>query len=217
MRAILTNQTNFDQPWAESGLYDRLMPSADVLVMLIDSDEEWWMDAATYREDLLRPLLHYGIHQEQIHILSAAELTKAKLESSDIVVLSGDNPRFIDDCLQDSACIEMLQNYQGIFLGIAGGAEVLMDTYRNICLDDREIYEGLGIVKGLTLFADYQQNRETVRAIIDDLEQNGRSVLVMPQEGAAVIDEGHLDLLGDSFLLQMSDLDDLYQLLDSMM
>lgn len=215
MRVILANQTNFDRPWAESGLGDLLMPKARVLIIPIDVEDQRISDDC--REDLCRPLLHYGIGEERIAVRTVENVTETLLENSDIVVLAGGDPRYMGECLGDFALTEVLRNYPGILMGIAGGAEILMDTYRGKAPNDYKIYEGLGLVPGVSLFIDYQQNAETIRMMIEDLEQNGRPLLVMPQNGAIILDQEHLDLLGDAFFADMSDLDDLYQLLDSMM
>ena len=227
MRIILANRTNFDQPWAESGLYDVLTASSRVLILPFEADEGWAADEAAYndrffssgvyRDDLLRPFRHYGIAEKQIQILAPDLLTKAKLENSDVLVLAGADPLAVQNVLTDFALTDRLKAYRGVLLGMLGGAEVLMDTYRRLDRDDQTVYPGLGLVHGMTVFADYRQEPKTLKALINELEQSERAVLVMPQNSAVLVDEQNVNLLGEAFFATMSDLDALYSLYASMM
>ena len=75
--------------------------------------------------------------------------------------------------------------------------------------------EGLGVLSGFHLLMNYREEPEQLQTIIRCLETGDESVIIVPEQGGVMFDYGNIELLGNAFIADERDLDELYSLYSS--
>ncbi len=224
---ILVNRTDFNQAWAANDLIEWIKSDSKVYIMALKREDGYSQDYSNYHEDfsntsdfrydLKRPFISYGIKDENISFFNQyydyEDDVYRKLKTSDIVLLACDDVEDGMNVLEDHGLVSMLRNFNGIIIGAAGGAKLLMDQFYY-----EDTYEGLiarngiGRIKGYDVDVHYVEDESHLSYQIHTLEQNDVQLIVLPQIGGAIVNQGRVELLGGAFIVKDTDLDELYEL-----
>ena len=228
MRILLVNKTNYDQDWAAESLIDVIRPDMHALILPLAYDQGYSSDADIYRErfsqgsayryDLERPLRSYGIPQENISFLDyykdSGNVMRDKIRKSEIVCLVGNDPMECMQRIEDLDLESTLKNYDGVLIAVSAAAKILQDLYYDTLDEDKYFHyeQGLGILSGVDLDIHYMEDKFHLEGIIHSLQERAVPQIIMPEIGGALIDRGNINLLGNAFLADGKDLDEVYSL-----
>ncbi len=227
---VLLNLSNFDEPWAYGSLENILLPRSRVLILPLSYDEGWITDAyewkerygrgSRYYEELVRPFRAFGINDNDISWINYyeddRESSLRKINEADILLFTGGYPDWMLQRLYDLGIRDEISGFEGAVMGMSAGALIQLDEYH---LTEEEGYEyqiqeGLGLLSGFDIEPHYEEDLHHITGIIRSLEDMGRPLIAMPNRGGVLIDDGHFELLGESFILEPKDLDELYAAYD---
>ncbi len=224
-RYLIANKTNFDQVWAAEYLHGVIGREMHALIIPLGHDEGWASDAgiwedqfsseSDYHYDLERPLRSYGIrsitwmdfHQETS--MSAAE----KISQADLVMLAGDDPGAGMDRIEDLSLIEAFQNYRGLLITVSEISQILSAQFETGDEYERSERDGLALFPMIRFHMHYSETEEELRKMIRYLETDSRPLIVLSEKSGLYLENGSMELLGDAFIAEDSDLDELYSLL----
>ena len=224
-RVLIANKTNFDRPWAAEFLSGVFRPDMRVCILTTEHDEGWasstgdWEAAygeeSDYRYDIERPFRSFGIRQFLWCDPRRDEeaMIRRAIGSSDVLVLFGNDPAVCMDVLEDHDLRDAVCSSHGILVTLSEVSSVLCGEFENESLYDRSLREGLGILKGAHLCMHYDESEEQLRRMIRLLEIHGGSLIVLSAKSGVYFEEGHIELLGDAFIADAGDLEELYALL----
>ena len=218
-RILIANQTNYDQDWAAATLVQLLHPSMKAAVLPMEADEGWASDAMQYREqfaassdyhyDIERPLRSYGLRAFRWLEMSES----LSLNRDDVLCLFGRDGETCMNLLQDYGLEEQISGYGGMMIVLSEAAHILEGEFEAGGEYDRYICRGLGILSGIHFLMHYEQSEENIKEMIRMLETDGKPILVLSEKSGVLFEEGRVELLGDAFIAEERDLDELYSLL----
>ena len=78
---------------------------------------------------------------------------------------------------------------------------------------ERSERDGLARIPLIRFHMHYSETEEELRKMIRYLETDSRPLIVLSEKSGLYIENGSLELLGDAFIAEDSDLDELYSLL----
>ena len=224
-RTLIANKTNYDGPWAAEFLSEVFSRQMSACVLTTESGEGWsnssadWEsrfgEAADFRYDIERPLRSYGISSFRWYDPQRDDddAIRRGIRESDITVLFGTEPSVCMDVLEDHDLKEAILSSPGILIVLSEAALTVCRDFENEEYYDRSAREGLGILKGAHLCMHYDESEEQLRRMIRQLEIHGGSLLVLYERSGVYLDDGHIELLGDAFIADERDLEELYSLL----
>ena len=227
---ILLNQFTFDQAWGFDELSQLIEKGMKVLMMPLSYNDGWsnefvtWDDLFTKGkpayEMMVRPFYNYGIREKQISWFNYYQdnyaTAKAKIEAADIIVITGDCGEWIMQRIEDLGLRDLLCNFDGILIGHHAGALVQLNTFHESNPDNAfELQEGLGLLTNFDVDINYVEDEEHLSMIIREIEDAGNPVVAIPKNSGLLIVDGEFTLLGDSFVLNHTHLDDIYRAYDS--
>ncbi|MDO5121776.1 MAG: hypothetical protein Q4D46_06800, partial [Erysipelotrichaceae bacterium] len=119
--------------------------------------------------------------------------------------------------LDDLCLISAIRSCSGIVMGLSAGSKIQQEAYFKTIDDDMEFSyrQGLGLLHGFDLDTHYVQDVFHIMGIIRSLETQNLPVVVMPEKGGIVISGNQFALMGEAFVADERDLDELYLLLES--
>ena len=137
------------------------------------------------------------------------------VEGDDGIFYGNDTPAKFAVCV--NAPGEEVRTFDGVMMGTSAGAMIQLDTFHLTPEEDYEYqyYEGLALLGGFDIEVHYEEDLRHIEAIIRTLEDTGNPVIVMPNEGGVIIGDNMFELLGEAFVLETKDLDELYQAYDT--
>ncbi|MBQ9328369.1 MAG: hypothetical protein IJ225_07525 [Solobacterium sp.] len=224
-QTLIVNKTNYDKPWAAEFLSGILRSDMKVCVISDAADEGWTMDRegwdtrfgedSDFRYDIERPLRSYGIRYFFWYdpYRDEAEPLASKIRESDITVLFGTNPVSCMDTIMDLGIEELLIHGNGLLITISEVSSLLCGSYEVEEAGIRSVREGLGILSAASLCMHYEEHEEQLARMIRLLEVLGGSLLVLSENSGVYLDGTHIELLGDAFIADESDLEELYALI----
>ena len=232
MTNILLNVSNFHESWAYEALAPYLNQDSHVLILPLSYQEGWITDAMEWRDrygkgtklydELVEPFFMYGVKERNIRWINYYEDTHAsavrKIEEADVLFFTGGYPDWMMQRLYDLGIQETIRAYDGIVMGTSAGALIQLDEFHLTPEEDYEYQyqEGLGLLSGFDIEVHYEDTPEHILSMIRALEDTGKTIAVLPNKGGLLIEEGRFELLGEAFLLDLNDLDELYQAYDSL-
>lgn len=228
MQVLLVNKTNYDQDWAAETLIDVIRPDMRALIMPLSYDEGWSSDAGLFQDvfargsdyhyDLERPLRSYGIPEKNIRWIDFhrddPSVIREQIAKADILCLVGSDPMECMERIEDLGLKDALVHYRGILIAVSAASKILQDMYY-ATMDESEDFhyeEGLGILSDVDLDIHYFEDRYHLAGIIHSLEERGVPQIILPDTGGVLIDSGHVNLLGNAFVADVKDLDEVYEL-----
>ncbi|MDO4520540.1 MAG: Type 1 glutamine amidotransferase-like domain-containing protein [Erysipelotrichaceae bacterium] len=191
----------------------------------ITDGEEWkesYGKGTDGYEELVRPFRSFGIKDPQISWVNYYEDDEAsasrKIREADVLFFTGGYPDWMLQRLYDLGITEEVRNFDGVMMGTSAGAMIQLDTFHLTPEEDYEYqyYEGLALLGGFDIEVHYEEDLRHIEAIIRTLEDTGNPVIVLPNEGGAIIGDNMFELLGEAFVLETNDLDELYQAYDTL-
>ncbi len=224
-RTLIVNKTNFDGSWAAEYLSGIFQPGMSVCVLTSEMDEgytsgveDWetqYGSGSDFRYDIERPFRNFGIrsfiwcdsHRDD------PEQIRTRIRNASVCVLFGTSPSACMNVLEDGDLIEPLMSTEGILVTISEVSEIVCREFENEELYDRGIRRGLGILQAAHLCMHYDESEEQMRRMIRQLETDGGNLLVLSERSGVYLEDGHIELLGDAFIAEENDLDELYGLL----
>ncbi len=224
-RTLIANKTNYDAAWAAEFLSGVFRSGMTVCVLTTEEREGWangsadWEsrfgETADLRYDIERPLRSYGIRRFRWFDPQRDddEQIRRGILESDITVLFGTEPSVCMDVLEDHDLVSALLSSPGILIALSEAALTVCREFENEALYDRSARKGLGILQGAHLCMHYDESEEQLRRMIRLLETQGGSLLVLSAGSGVYLEEGHIELLGDAFIADEQDLEELYSLL----
>lgn len=232
MTNILINISNFNEEWAYDSLCEYIRENSRVLILPLSYDEGWITDAHEWRqrygrgmpeyEELVRPFRSYGIRDRQIRWINYYEddheSCMRKIAKTDILFFTGGFPDWMMQRLYDLGIEDAVREFDGIVMGTSAGALIQLDEFH---LTEESGYEyqyqyGLGLLSGFDMEVHYETDLRHITAIIRSLEDRGKPVVAAPNRGGLLIDGEHFELLGDAFIFEENDLDELYEAYDQL-
>jgi len=224
-RFLVVNKTNYNEVWAGEFLHTVLRPGMRAVILPLGYDEGWAMEADVWNrdfeesserhEDLERPLRTYGIQDfSWIDFHRESEGSAAdKLKDADICVLVGTDPAAAMERIEDLALEDALKQFDGILITLSEISHILEASFETGDLYERAEREGLGLLQ-IRFHMHYSETEEELRRMIRYLERDDRPLIVLSEKSGLYVGDGTLELLGDAFIAEDSDLDELYSLLD---
>lgn len=226
MMNIIFAKTDFDQAWAADTLMDILHANSEVCILPLSRDTGWasdqqvWQEQfaveSEYYEDVLRPFLQYGIPRDNIKVLNHLNQSETyiveRIHTVDVFVMVGDNAHEAMYCLEEiPEVMQAIQNHSCILMGIGDVGSCFGETYRT----NQDSYvteeEGLGLLEGFHIYMETGILEEDLHTIIDWLETDGQSVVVIGPKGGILIDMMSYEILGNTTIYTADDLDELYE------
>ena len=224
-RNIIVNKTNFDQIWAAEYLHSVIRKDMNALIIPLDHDEGWASDAGAWGDqfssesdfhyDLERPLRSYGIHRItwiDFH-QESSESASLKIRQADLVMLAGDDPGAGMDWIEDLGLTRAFQSYQGLLITVSEISQILAAQFETGNEYERSERDGLALIPLIRFHMHYSETEEELHRMIRYLETDSRPLIVLSEKSGLYIENGSLELLGDAFIAEDSDLDELYSLL----
>lgn len=168
-------------------------------------DAAYARNGGRYFGSIVRPLLAYGIREEDVEFIncfadtpvSAAE----KVKRADILYFPGGLMHRMVERIDEFELRKAILDHRGVIIGYSAGALIQLAEYHVSPDSDYPEFgygQGLLLLKGLYLEAHYDGNPVQLACIARVLRERRRPVYAMANEkGAIVIDETGLKLLGD--------------------
>ncbi|MCR5795181.1 MAG: Type 1 glutamine amidotransferase-like domain-containing protein [Solobacterium sp.] len=232
MTNILINISNFDEEWAYDSLRPYIHEDSRILILPLSYDEGWITDAHEWRqrygkgrpeyEELVRPFRSFGIRDRQIRWINYYEddheSAARKIRKADILFFTGGFPDWMMQRLYDLGIEDDVRAFEGTVMGTSAGALIQLDEFH---LTEENGYEyqyqyGLGLLSGFDMEVHYETDLRHITAIMRSLEDMGKPVVAAPNRGGLLIDGDYLELLGDAFIFDVNDLDELYEAYDQL-
>lgn len=222
---LIANQTNFDREWAAEFLVTLFRKDMHVLIIPLARNEGWasdvrewdesFQEGSDYHYDLERPFRSYGIRSfswlDQYRC-TREEAVRA-IEQSDICVLSGNDPSACMDQIEELGIVNELKEYRGILVTLSEASHLAETEFESGWEGEKEMRAGLGLLGPLHLHMHYQETEAELRKMIRYLERDGQPLAVLSKNSGVFLGGGAFELLGDAFIAEESDLDELYSLL----
>ncbi len=220
---LIVNRTGYDRDWAASVLAGIFHQGMKAAVLPLEYEEGWASDrmqarsrfdeGSERRYDVERPLRSYGIREFRWLLDSPPGEIRTSLETSDVLCLFGSDPSQCMDRIEDLCLEEAIRSFDGILVVLSTAASILEAQFESMDAWDTELHTGLALLPGVHFLMHYDQSEEAIRKMIRMLERDGLSILVLSEKSGVYLEEGHIELLGDAFIADENDLDELYSLL----
>ena len=221
---LIVNKTNFSQSWASSFLGTIMHKDMRVVILPLGYDEGWASDKNEWHDqfhtsgdvayDVERPFRAYGVHHfnwldfHRENPFSVAQ----KIRNSDVCVLIGTDPEAAMERIEDLELRKTLQMYRGLLVTLSEVSHILETEFESGEEADRRQKEGLGLIPSMRFHMHYSETEEELRTLIRYLETDSKPVIVLPEKAGFYLSEGTVELLGDAFIAEDNDLDELYSL-----
>ena len=224
-RTLIANRTNYDRPWAADYLRHVIRPDMHAVIVPTRTDEGYasgtpdWESSfgkgSDLRYDMERPLRSYGVRSFRWldHGRDDPEAMEQAILHADITVLFGSDPFEAMNMIEDNNLRSALLHGQGMLITLSEVSSVVCAQFENESMYDRGVREGLGLLGGAHLCMHYDESEEQMRRMIRQLEDEGGSLLVLSDQSGVYLEDGHIELLGDAFIADEGDLEELYSLL----
>lgn len=212
---ILLSRYNFDETWCYERLKDIIKSNYRVLVVplsfddrKISSDEDWQKsynpNYGKYYKEVVSPFASYGIREEDIswinYFTDKKENIIEMIGKSDILFFTGGLPDKTMDRLNELGLIKYIETFKGIIIGASAGAMIQTKEYHISPDEDYDTFSynrGLDIIKSFNIEVHYNETDIQKSSINRVLDENKRIVYAIKDTGAIVINNNHIELLGD--------------------
>ena len=224
-RYLIVNKTNFSQSWAAEFLHTVFRPDMHAVIIPLGHDEGWAAEAGDWdsdfaetgerHEDVERPLRSYGVqsfawldfHRED------EQSASRRILGADICVLVGSDASGAMDRIEDLNLTGTLKQFGGILITLSEVSQILTGVFEEGEERDRTERPGLNLLPMLKFHMHYSETEEELRRMIRYLESDSRALVVLSEKSGLYVENGKMELLGDAFIAEDSDLDELYSLL----
>ena len=224
---ILLNDRKFDAPWAYGTVAQYMKKDASAVVFASISDDEWSEDDREWEfryrkgargyEQIMSSFHSHHIKDENVTWINPGNIDHEQavraISKADIVCLFAENPEVMMRQILQLDLVRTFVTYEGVLISDACGSAICMEHFDSIYEWDDEACNGLGLLRGFALEADYREDTRHLRRLIRDIEVLGKAVFAFGKGGGMIIDHGHYELLGNAFTCSQYDLDNIYNAL----
>ena len=210
---ILMNNPRVDAKWCRKQLSRYLRPWMKVLVIPFSFHEDYIPDEAAWHrnydpgqkgyEEVVRPLEGLGISRQNVAFVNYFSDTPKSLghliNEADVVDLLGGYPDRLMDRLWEFGAISQLAAFRGILMGFSAGAMAQLDYFHATPEEEGQefyYYEGLDQINSFDLEVHYTGSEIQQACMARTLEETGRTVIAMEEEGGLILDRGRLFQMG---------------------
>lgn len=212
---ILLSRYNFDEAWCYERLKDIIKSNYIVLVVplsfddrKISSDEDWQKsynpNYGKYYKEVVSPFASYGIREDDIswinYFTDKKENIIEMIGKSDILFFTGGFPDKTMDRLNELGLRKYIETFKGIIIGASAGAMIQTKEYHISPDKDYDTFSynrGLDIIKSFNIEVHYNETDIQKSSINRVLNEKKRIVYGIKDTGAIVINNNHIELLGD--------------------
>lgn len=212
---ILLSRYNFDENWCYEELKDIISSNHRVLIVplsfhdnQISSDEDWQKSYnpsyGKYYNEVVSPFISYGIRECNIswinYFTHKRENIIEEIEKSDILFFTGGLPDKTIDRLEILGLIKHIEKFKGIIIGASAGAMIQTKEYHISPDKDYSTFSynrGLDIIDSFNIEVHYNETDIQKSSINRVLDEKKRRVYAIRDTGAIVINNNHIELLGD--------------------
>lgn len=210
---ILMNNPRVNEQWCRRRLSHYIRPGKKVLVVPFSFHEEYIPDEEAWHEnydpgcsgyeEIVQPLERLGVSRNDISFINYFSDTPSSFGrlcyKADIVDLPGGYPDRLMSRLWDFGAISQLSAFPGVMLGFSAGAMAQIDRFHVTPEEPgQEFYfcDGLGCIRDFDLEVHFTGSEIQMECIHRTLEETGRTVIAMEEQGGLVLDRGRLYQMG---------------------
>ncbi|MBW9212255.1 MULTISPECIES: hypothetical protein [Terrabacteria group] len=213
MKQIILSTASLAQSWLADDLLPLLHSESRVLILTCIREEFHVigesLEASTQKE-IARSLFYYGVPKNQMCFCRLFEQNISKirhaLENCDVVIFVGNDALLAHHRLLDFDLMADIQRYKG--------TEILIGPMAYLFIGNSQFYplkSDIQNISGLDVLFHYVESEESLRAILNVLEDQAYAVIALKESAGFIYEEGELIPLGDAYLFQPSQIDELYE------
>ncbi len=212
---ILFSQYNFYERWARDSIKKYIHSNSKIVVIpfafsknLIGDTIEWQKayneNFGKYYKQIVDPFLKLGIDKKNITFINYFEDTedmmKAKIESNDVVFLTGGLPDMAVKHVLEKGLHEYISKCK-VVIGVSAGALMQLENY--YISPDKDYpqfmyFNGLGLIKkNLYIEVHYSESNLEKDCIKRVLNEKTDIVYAIKDTGGIILENNILTLLGD--------------------
>ena len=212
---ILLEGYNIDEQWLYEELKNYVRPNHKVAIVAfsfrdsqIKNLEDWEKcynrENGRFYKGIVGGLLAYGIDEKNVSFLNyftdTKESAREKIENADIVYFLGGLPDKTMERIKEFELYDVLLNHNGIMMGYSAGALIQLGEYHLSPDGDYPefvYFKGLPLLNEFYLEVHYEGTDIQNEAIQRVLKERNKTVYAtICDEGAILVDNGNLKLLG---------------------
>ena len=217
---ILTSEYRFDKQWLLPHIKHLFNEKSRILVIAFafyrdeekDSNEFALKSGKNglYTKPLIKQLLELGINNNQIDILNFYDDTsyqmKSKIKWANTIIFSGGNCELLYERIVAKGLLNDIVSFHGIICGASAGAMVLQKKYINFLDGDYVERLGFGILPDIGSIIVHNGKCLSVSQleILSLAERFQTDLLVIGDDGAAIVDELGVRLVADATIIKRS-------------
>ena len=213
MKQIILSTVSLAQSWLVEDLLDVLNQEKRVFVLTCIREEFQMIGESIEvlsQKEIARSLLRYGVLKTQITFCRLVEHNVSKikraLENCDVFIFVGNDAHLAHHRLVDFHLISAVKHYEK--------TKILIGSMIYLFLEDSQLCPIESDLKSLTnfdVFLHYIESLESLRSILNVLEDKDRLVIALGENAGFIDEEGELFPLGDAYLFQPTQIDELYE------
>lgn len=205
---VLLNTYAFHEPWAQPWMSRLLQPWMRVTVVALSfnaGDSEETAQTEGHRRDLLPAFRYYGIREENICLINWFEdnpiTAREKIASSDVLFFTGGWPEHMMYRLRILELVEQIETFPGIVMGCSAGAMIQLRQYHITPVPAEGYFEfcyqyGMNMLHRFYVEVHYMETELQHRSIRRVLEEKGKPVIALYNDGGLLVEEGCLTPMG---------------------
>jgi cyanophycinase-like exopeptidase len=218
MTNILMSRGILNKPFIVSQVSQYIKKTDKVLIIAFSFFENQFKDQETYFNyystggeyyiKMVEAFLPYGIKENQIEWLYYYKDNEStaikKIENADIIYFPGGSPILMMNRIYEYKIKEALESPHKVFIGSSAGAMIQLDHY-HISKDNEHpkfsYEEGLNLISGISIEVHYRRRKKQKSALRKVNRAFRHPIIAIPDEGAVIIDDESVKLLGNAFVL----------------
>lgn len=211
---ILFNQFQINASWCFDTFRKYIHPDDKVTVVpfsfqeqYIDSERSWQTaygkKQGHYYSQIVESFLPYGIDEQSINWVNYFSDTKTeaklKIEEADILYLPGGLPDKMMERIIEFDLKKIIQQHRGVIMGFSAGAMIQISDYHITPYEDYEsfgYFKGLGLIHSFDIEVHFNSTRLQLDCINRSINETGRPVYAMEDEGALIVADGKVAMVG---------------------
>ncbi|MDO9629026.1 MAG: Type 1 glutamine amidotransferase-like domain-containing protein [Acholeplasmataceae bacterium] len=161
-----------------------------------------------YYIKMVEAFLPYGIKESQIEWLhyykDNQESAIQKIKNAEIIYFPGGSPILMMQRINEFGIKSALESPNKVFIGSSAGAMIQIAEYH--VSPDREhpkfsYEEGLNLISGISIEVHYRRRKKQKSAMRKVNRSYHHPIIAIPDEGAVIIDNEVVNLIGNAFLM----------------
>ena len=215
---LLLSLNNFDEDWCYEKLKSIIKENHKVLIIPFSYHDKWlaniecWNRAfnklnGTHYKEIISPFLSYGINEDNIkwinQFIDSEEVMKEKINSTDIIFFTGGYPDKMMYKFKKYNIIDELEKFDGIVIGTSAGAMVQISEFhitQDSDYDDYSYHKGLNMIDNFDIEVHFANTEIQNISILRAIRENKKPVYSITNQGAVLVLNNEVHLLGDSKL-----------------